>query len=269
VNGLLDRFEPRGKPGRAKKSAKAAKPQNDYQAFGACAGNIPESTVLVMIDGKLGDKNPLFKELSRKATVKSFPLLTGDRLRQWIQRRVKEEGGSISPQAVELLAGLVGGDLWIMSNEISKLVSFASGRRIEEEDVRKVVSSAQEASVFAMVDAILEFRTAVAQQLLQQLLQRGAAPAYLLVMLARQVRIVFQVKELKRQRKSNIEIQNMLGIRSDFVLRKASEQANRYPWGRLRDVYNKLLEADLSIKTGKYDGELALDILLAEICQRE
>jgi hypothetical protein len=28
------------------------------------------------------------------------------------------------------------------------------------------------------------------------------------------------------------------------------------------------LETDLSIKTGKYGGELALNILIAELCQR-
>ncbi|GAI47375.1 unnamed protein product, partial [marine sediment metagenome] len=62
-----------------------------------------------------------------------------------------------------------------MANEIDKLALFASGRRIEEEDVKLVVSYAQEASVFAMVDAVLEFRAGVAEQLLQKLLQRGAA----------------------------------------------------------------------------------------------
>jgi hypothetical protein len=37
---------------------------------------------------------------------------------------------------------------------------------------------------------------------------------------------------------------------------------------RLREVYHELLEADLSIKTGRFDGELALNILIAELCQR-
>jgi DNA polymerase III delta subunit len=37
---------------------------------------------------------------------------------------------------------------------------------------------------------------------------------------------------------------------------------------RLREVYNKLLETDLAIKTGKYDGELALNLLVADLCQQ-
>jgi len=155
-----------------------------------------------------------------------------------------------------------------MANEIDKLALFASGRRIEEEDVKLVVSYAQEANVFAMVDAVLEFRAGVAEQLLQKLLQRGAAPAYLLVMLSRQVRMIVRVKELRNQRKSEMEIQDKLGLTSEFALRKTSEQAGRYSLARLKEVYHRLLEADLSIKTGKYDAELALNILIAELCQR-
>ncbi|MFC1942384.1 hypothetical protein ACFLWU_04110, partial [Chloroflexota bacterium] len=46
------------------------------------------------------------------------------------------------------------------------------------------------------------------------------------------------------------------------------DQANKYSLARLKEVYHRLLEADLSIKTGKYDGELALNILIAEVGQR-
>jgi DNA polymerase-3 subunit delta len=130
-----------------------------------------------------------------------------------------------------------------------------------------VVSYVQEANVFAMVDAILEFKAGVAEQLLEQLLQQGATPAYLLAMLSRQVRMIVRVKDLKSQGKSEAEIQNKLALASDFVLRKTSEQAGRYSLARLKEVYHKLLEADLAIKTGRLDPELALNILIAELCQ--
>jgi len=267
VKGLLERFEPKGKPGR-KKTPHMPDQRNEYKLLADHINKIPDSTILVLIDGRIRGNNPLLRELSDKAEVKSFPLLRDVELRQWIQRRVAEEGGNISSQAVTLLAKLVGSNLWIMANEINKLVLFTSGRRIEEEDVKGVVSYAQQASVFAMVDAILEFKVDVAEQALQQLLNRGAAPAYLLVMLSRQVRMIVRVKELRNQRKTRVEIQNKLGLTSEFALRKTLEQADRYPLERLKEVYHKLLEADLSIKTGKYDAELTLNILIAELCQQ-
>jgi DNA polymerase-3 subunit delta len=268
VRGLLKRFEPRGKSNRRKKTTHVTNHQNEYKLLAAYISKLPDSTILVLVSGKIASKNPLFSELSAKAKVKSFPLLRGARLRQWIQGYVTKEGSTISPRAIDLLAKLVGGNLWIMVNEINKLTQFTSGRRIEERDVKMIVSYAQQASVFTMVDNILEFKGGLAEQSLHQLLQRGASSAYLLVMLSRQVRMTVRVKELRNQRKPEAEIRNKLGLTSEFAWRKTTEQAERYPLERIKEVYPKLLEADLSIKTGKYEGELALNILITELCQR-
>jgi len=251
-----------------KKPASKTNQRNEYKSLVAGIGGIPDSTILVLVDGKVGSKNPLFKAFSSKATVKTFPLMKNPELRKWIQKRVKEGGGSISSPAIDLLIRHVGSNLWIMSSEIEKLTLFASGRRIEGEDVDRVVSGVREVSVFAMVEAILAFTARGAEQALHQLLQRGAAPAYLLVMLSRQGRMIVLAKEMRGQRKPETEIQRRLGLTSDYALRKTLEQAGRYPVGRLKRLYHKLLETDLSIKTGKYDGELALSMLVAELCQR-
>jgi len=265
VEGLLGRFEPKGKS--APRKGKNTNHLDDRKAIAACVSHVPAFTMLVLVDGKISGQNILLKELAAGAEVRTFPWLRGTRLQQWVQQRVRGVGGNISVGAVDLLAKFVGSNLWIMTTEIDKLVMFAQGRSIEEADVRAVVSYAQEASVFAMVDAILESRGGVAEKLLQQLMQHGATPAYLLVMLSRQVRILVQVKELRKQRRTSKEIQDKLGLASEFVIRKALEQAGNYSLTRLKEVYHQLLEADLAIKTGKYDGELALDILLAELCQ--
>ncbi len=263
VKGLLDRFE--AKQGRKPKKEKSGQ-SSDYKAFAAIATVLPESTVLVLIDSEVKPKNTLLKEILPKSKFKTFPLLKRDRLRQWIQQRVKKEGGSISPAAAALLEKLVGSNLWVMAGEISKLVLFTWGRSIEEEDVRQVVGYSQQVSIFNMVDAVLEFRAGPAQQAIQQLLNDGLAPPYLLFMLARQARMLIQAKDMTKRGKSAYEIQQKLFITSDFVWRKTSEQASRYSAERLKDLYHRLLEADISIKTGRYEPELALNILAAELC---
>ncbi len=267
IKGLLERFEPRGEYRRQNRSARVTKQPDEYKSFSAGIAGMPESTILVLIEGKITNNNPLFRDLTDKAVIKSFPLLRGAQLRQWIQSRVREEGGGISVQAVDSLEKLVGSNLWVMSSEINKLVSFTSGRHIETEDVKAVVSYAQEGNIFAMVDAIIEFKAELAEQLLERLLQEGAAPAQLLFMLSRQLHRIVRAMALSKQGKPKAEIQSKLGL-ADFAIRKTLEQASRYSLPRLREVYRQLLEADLSIKTGRYEGELALNILVAELCQR-
>ncbi|MFC2044412.1 DNA polymerase III subunit delta, partial [Chloroflexota bacterium] len=223
---------------------------------------------LVLIEDSIASSNPLFRKLSDRGVVKLFPLLRDAKLRERIQERVAAAGCSISPTAIELLVKLVGGNLWIMSSEIDKLLNFASGCLIEEDDVRKIVSYAQQVDVFAMIDAIIAFKVDIAEQLLEQLLREGATPMYLLFMITRQIRMIVRARELKIQGKPEKAIQNKLGLASEYALRKTLEQADRYSLPRFMEVYHQLLEADLAIKTGKYDGELALNILAAELCHR-
>jgi len=268
IKGLLERFERGNRSSRRPRGKTADSQEDKHKPFIEALANIPDTTILVLIDNKMGGSNPLFKELTKAATVKSFPMLRDAQLREWVQKRVTEEKASMSPKAVNLLVRLVGSNLWIMDSEIIKLVLFAGDRRIEEEDVKDVVGYTQQTTVFTMVDAILEFKSELAEQSLQQLLQKGVSPSYLFSMLVRQARLMVRAKELKNQKRTNGDIQNILGLTSEFVLRKTLEQATRYSQQRLREVYHQLLETDLSIKTGKYDAELALSMLAGELSQR-
>jgi len=271
VKGLLGRYEPKaGGGGRKKAAAKTSKTsrRDECQAFVDCLTEMPDSTVVVLVDGKVGGVNPLRKALAGKATMKNYPRLRKPELREWINKRVKQGSGDISLPAVDLLVSHVGGNLWAMSSEIEKLLLFASGRRIDVEDVEKIVSHAREVSVFAMVDAILEFKARSAEQALHSLLQRGAAPGYLMAMLVRQVRMIVLAKEMRGNRVADADMQKRLGLANEYAFRKTLEQAGGHSMERMKRLYHRLLETDLSIKTGKYDSELALTMLVAELCHR-
>lgn len=261
VEGLLGRFEQKGQPRGSGFSA-----EDGWQSLSDYIEQMPATTVLVLVDGKVARDNPLLKKLASKAVVKAFPPLRGANLHRWIQSRVSKAKGHMSPSAVKSLAELAGESLWILASEIEKLLLYTAGRRIEQEDVQRVVGYAREANVFSMVDAILEHRASEAMQQLHQLLQEGAIPAYLLVMITRQVRLIVQAKELSFQELQPEEIQARLGLPPNYPVNKLIRQTASYSRERLFKVYHKLLETDIAIKTGKWKDELALDLLVAELC---
>jgi DNA polymerase-3 subunit delta len=264
IYGLLERFTPRQLArGELKKSESQI---INYEVFGGIINSLPPSTILVLIENELKESNPLFKMIAVQAQVKAFPSLKTQQLREWIATRIKEEGASISPAATTSLTRLIGSNLWIMSSELKKLTLYTNEQRIEDKDVRALVSYAQQSNVFSMVDAIVEFNIQKAQIILQQLLGEGDSPTQLLNMLTRQMRLIVRARELKQQHRSETEIRSRLGLTADWLVRKTLEQANRYTLPRLKQVYQLLVETDLAIKTGKYDGELALNILVAELC---
>lgn len=259
VEGLLERFDQSAAPKRAG--------LDEWQSLIDFIPAKPPSTILVLIDGKIAKNNPLLRKLAKISKVHEFPALKRDRLQQWVQARVAGHAGSMSPRAARLLTETAGEDLWVLANEIEKLSLYAKGRRIEEADVQKVSSSAREASIFAMVDAIAEKRLPAAMRLLHQLLTEGTPPTYLLTMMSRQVRLMVQAKELSRQpRLSSEEQRKQLGLSWNYPIDKLLSQSADHSKDRLVAIYKKILETDLAIKTGKWPDELALDLLVVDVC---
>ena len=120
-----------------------------------------------------------------------------------------------------------------------------------------------------MVDAILERRPATATRLLHQLEDEGDAPPYLLFMITRQFRLVIQAKDLLQRKCKAFDIGNRLGLASEYTRKKTIDQARQHSMTRLKDIYGQLLDTDVAIKTGRYKGdkgELALDLLITELC---
>ncbi|MCJ7604965.1 MAG: DNA polymerase III subunit delta, partial [Dehalococcoidales bacterium] len=215
VEGLLEKYETGGRTRRKKAAKKNGEEPEEWKAIAEGIRNLPEFTELVIIGGKVSERNPLLKELAGTGRVKPFPSLRPAELTRWVTQRITRDGGSIAPRAADMLVRFVGNDLWMMANEAEKLVQYTGGRTIEEQDVQAVVSATQEANIFAMVDAILEGRTARAQDLYQQLLTDGVVPVQLLVMISRQVRILFQMKDMRERKKTRNEIRAALGLTSD------------------------------------------------------
>jgi DNA polymerase III subunit delta len=274
IKGLLERFEPKDKTGRPKTGKGSNLKTDESQLMADSILGFPESTILVLVDSLEIRKtslqnNPLFKAVSGKAEIKQFPPLKGPKLSQWIQNRVAQKSSSISVQATSLLVDTIGGDLFTMSNEIDKLVAYTGSRKIEERDIRAVVSASQEGDIFAMVDAIIDHKAGMAEQILQKLFQNGRMPQQILGLLARQVQMLIQIKELKSQKRPSAEIQSRLGIFNPFAWDKILKQAEKYTMSRLSEIYQSLLVTDLSIKTGRLDGDLALILLIADLCNRK
>jgi DNA polymerase-3 subunit delta len=263
VDGLLGRFEVKqGRPRSGK--GKSGNGLGEWEGLASYITQMPATTVLMLVDGGMKGHNPLLKKLSQLAEVKHFPLLRGRDLKAWIQRRVRAEGGDINPQAVNLLAEFIGGDLWAMNSEIQKLLLYSQERPISEDDVRQLVSYVQEANIFALVDAVAEGRTELAQRILHRLYHEGVAPIYILVMITRQFRLIAQAKDLGPGL-SRLQIQDKLGLKSSYSLDKTLAQARLYDFEGVKRAYDKLLETDLAIKTGKYNDQLALELLVTEL----
>jgi len=262
VEGLLGLFERKGDA-----QTSDADDRGEWRSLGGSCRDLPPSTVLMFIEGPISKGNALRKALGAMAEEREFSPPKGQALQNWIVSRAEARGGRISSRAASVLAGYAGDDLWMLAGEVEKLCVYAGERRIDVADVEKLTSYAREASVFPMIDAVVEGRFPAAMQMMHELLAEGMAPQYLLVMLTRQYRLMVQALELGGQGIPLAQKRERLGVSPKYPVDKLLRQSARYPMPRLVRAYEKLLAADWGIKTGRWSDEMALDLLVAELCR--
>lgn len=266
VEGLLSRFE-RRRPsqGRTRATPEESSPALDqWKEMPEYLSRVPETTDLVFVDGRLSATNSMLKAIQPHVKARAFPRPNPGQLREWIRNRAAAEGIDIDPRAVDTLAQTMGADIRAVAMELQKLSLYRPNEPISHDDVLEMVSYTKESNIFAAVDAMIEGRSEVAIGLVRQLLQSGSPPAYVLVMMARQVRLLLLAKELKARKVPAAEQGRRLGL-TGYPLRKTLKQEKMFTARRLVEIHRSLLEADLSMKTSGVGDELILDVLIAEV----
>ncbi len=266
VDGLLATAESRTGGGRGRRGGGST--DDRWQPLVAAIPQFPDTTLLLLSDGPLNANNPLLRQLGPVCAVEEQTAPRGEQLARWIKETAEARGAAISPTAIRAMADLVGSDLWTLDQELEKLSLYASGREIGEGDVRLMVSQVREASIFEAVDAMIEGRPQVALRLLGQLRDDGREPLYIIAMVERQLRLLALAHDASERRLPQNELKRALGTSSDFVVRKTMEQARRHSREDIAWRYDRLLEADLSIKQGRVDPDLALELLVGDSVPR-
>ena len=265
VDGLLGTVESRSGGGRGRQRNSGS---DGWQPLVQAIPQMPDTTLLLLSDGPVSANNALLRALNAVCSVEEQTAPRGEQLLRWIKECAEAKSSSISPAAMRSMADLVGGDLWTLDQELEKLSLYAGDREIGEADVRLMVSQVREASIFEAVDAMIAGRPQAALRLLAQLRDDGREPQYIIAMVERQLRLLALARDSMERRVPQNELKRALGTSSDFVVRKTMEQARNYSRQDIAWRYDRLLEADLSIKQGRVDPELALELLVGESTPR-
>lgn len=269
VRNLLARME----QGRGGGSSRTRGMDKEWTDIGERLAHVPDSTELILVDSAISRNNPLLSAIRPLAQVHEFRLPSVREMPGWVRQRADRLGAAIDPGAISALVDAIGNDTRLIDMELQKLALYRSDgrsdgqsdqpsdRMIRRQDVEEMVSYVREANIFAAVDAALEGRAGFALRLAHQLLAEGRSSTYVITMLARQVRFLIVAKDMKSRGFQQDEIGRKLSIRG-YPLTKTMQQEGRFSAERLAEIHRRLLEADLSIKTGAADEEMALDALI-------
>jgi DNA polymerase-3 subunit delta len=272
VEGLLGRLSG-GASRRGRRGSTGPALPEEWKALPDMVAQMPSTTTLVFVDGDLPAESSLVQALAEHGRARNFPRLPARAIEGWIAQRAKAQGVNLDSAALRLFAESVTQDvgddgqwhaLWGVAGDLEKLSLYAGGRTVTVEDVRRLVPAAVDTNVFAFVDAVIERRGEEALRRLSDLLVAGQPAPVLLTMLVRGYRNVVLYVDLAASGSRPEEIGRRLNL-PRFALERLSRQAARYQLPRLAGIYDRILQADRSIKRGESDETAAIEILTAEL----
>lgn len=214
---------------------------------------------------KLDERKKITKELKRKAVTIEAKKLNEKELKIWIRERAAASLVQIDENAIDLLLELAGTNLMMLTNEIDKMALYVEeAKRIDAATVEKLVAKSLEQNVFTLVDKVLQKNVEAAIGLFHELLRQNEEPIKILGVMASQVRLMYQVKEMAKLGYSQQKIAGALRIHP-YRVKLALEKTGRFNEKELLSLMNEMAEADYKMKTGQVDKALALELLILRI----
>jgi len=225
------------------------------------------TSVILKVDAeKLDERKKLVKTLQQKAIVLDFKPLRDQDLYAWIERRAKKWGVAIEREDAAWLVDRTGNELRLLNKEIEKMALYVGSRggSITRDVIELLASRTLEQDVFALIEDVVSGRLTQAFRTLYDCLKMGEEPIKLLSLLARQFRLLLQVKIWAPKGYTQQQLAGMLKVHP-YAVKKALEQARFFSEGSLRGLLAILAEEDFRMKSGQVDKQLALELFMTRV----
>lgn len=225
-----------------------------------------DSNILIIFENEITKKNTkVFKLLKTVSNFNEFNLANYQGIANFIQTEVKNKGGVISLENCNYLTSILPNDLWLISNEIDKLLGFCSYKEITREHINEIVTQKFDDDIFKLIDSIAIKNKPEAIRLIDDQFACGVNEMYILSMLIRQFKLMLQIKSMDITVQNNPDqIANILGVHP-YVAKKTSSQARNFEMNYLKSIFKYLQSLDKSFKNSFADPKVLINSFIAKI----
>ena len=225
----------------------------------------PARAHLVLIASKIDARRKSWTGIKKQAYSISCAPLSERNVSDYIRSSAKSHKLSLSADAVDALAGFIGANRALIERAFEKLaLAITDGKTITPEIVEEHVVDTRERSVFELTKAISDRNIPAAINAMHILLEQKQEPVMITGMLARQARMMLQVKIGLSQKMSQDEISQRIGVNS-YGMREYLQAVTHYSLGELYQFHAAVYETDKSLKSKPIPNEIVLSSLLLSL----
>ena len=238
----------------------------DMNALLNYLANPNDLSCLIFICEEIDSRKKITKIIKEKYQIISIPPLKPYEIENRLQKYLTSLNYQIKPETLKYIVNNSLNNYDLAMNEIEKIVLYYNKPcLIKEEDVQNIIAKNISTNNFLFVDALIDNNLEKSLDLLKDLKTMKTEPSIIIALIARDVRIMLNIKKLLEQQKREYEIMNYLKL-TDWQLEKYLKKAFPYKIKELEELLIKLTDIDLKIKSGKIDKYYSLELLILDLC---
>ncbi len=222
--------------------------------------HISDSTRLLVVESKIDKRSKLFKDIKREGLVHDHSNLSEVELAAWAVDYVGRNNGKLSRNDAALIVDRVGLNQLMVLSELDKLL--VNNVNINKTAIEELIERRPQASVFAMLDAMVAGKQAKAGELYRELRSTQLVPIYILTMVGWQLHLLSSVKQAGSKDERTIASDLKL---SPYAVGKTKKIASRVSADDVKRIVKRAADTDLAIKQGEVEADQAVEHLILEI----
>lgn len=209
----------------------------------------------------------LYLLLRKEKYSEEFKFLSPAELKKWIKKQVSQQGLQIENSGINLLINIYGNNLWLLKNELDKLIAWQfkseGQQKISQHDVENIALPKIEQNIWRLVDALGQKNKTQALKILSDQFKNEVNISEIITILAHQYRTILRIKSYieTNQVLNHHQLAKKLSLHP-FVCQKGLTQEKNYTLEELKKIYQQLLKIDILRKTKKIDSKALLDLLI-------
>lgn len=219
-----------------------------------------ENTTIIFVvsNEKLDARKKIVTIVKKTGTVLEFNEIKN--INSLVNEMIKPY--KISTNQINMLINRVGDNLYILEHEIEKLKTYKNDDLlITDDDIANVINKSVNTDIFYLIDNIINRNMNEALECYYELIKIGEEPIKILVLLANQFRLMYQVKELSKKGYRIFDIMDLLD-QKQYPIQKAIQKGYNYDSKILLEYLDKLATLDIGIKNGKIDKNMGLELFI-------
>ncbi|MEE2961020.1 MAG: DNA polymerase III subunit delta [Myxococcota bacterium] len=244
-------------------------PKADQEVLMKYAASPSPSTYLCLSGEKLDLRSQLGKWLKKQNAIFSANPPTRREVTGWILLHAKANNVQIRGPAAQILGECIGTNVGTLHQTLDQLQTYVGvGHEITETDVADALRLTKIHNVFELTDALGKKDLPRASQLVIQLLDAGDNALMLVVMMARQIRLLLSTHTLLENSCPQRELPRELGVQP-FVVKSLLQQVKFYSQTQLLKALTVLGDMDYTLKSTRLSPSLVMEQGLLKLIGEE